>query len=70
MAHKDIYDQLSARGLIGELLNRVRITRPKVSRNTILLAFKIGATTPARDTIIQTAQQLLAEVAEPLEILQ
>lgn len=55
-----IYEQLSAYGLIGELHNRVAAKRPKVSRNTIHLAFS-DATTPLRKMIVQLAEELLAE---------
>lgn len=55
-----IYEQLSAYGLIGELHKRVAVLRPKVSRNTILLAFE-DATTPLRKKIIEKSEELLAE---------
>lgn len=57
---RNTYEQLSARGLIGELHTRVAAKRPKVSRNTIHLAF-YDATTPLRKMIVDIAEKLLSE---------
>jgi len=62
-----IYQQLSAYGLIGELHKRVATKRPKVSRNTIHLAFD-DATTPLRKMIVQLAEQLLAEHQDKMPV--
>jgi len=70
MQHEEIYSQLSERGLMSALVDRVREIRQTTSRNTVYLALRSGGTTSARKMIIRVAQQLLAEVAEPLEILQ
>lgn len=57
--HQAIYEQISARGLVSELLTKVRVHRPKVSRNTIYLAFDSGPTTPTRRLIINIANEIL-----------
>jgi hypothetical protein len=54
-----IYRKLSAKALIGNLHDRVRKERPSVSRNTIHLAFRNGATTPLREMIIELGTAML-----------
>lgn len=70
MQYEEIYSQLSERGLMSALVDRVREIRPTTSRNTVYLALRSGGTTSARKMIIRVAQQLLAEVTEPLAISQ
>ncbi len=41
-----LYEALSVADLIGDLQERMEVIRPGISRNTILLAFKQGPTTP------------------------
>jgi len=62
-----IYSRISAKGLMAEVVERVRLERPKASRNTIYLAFTLGATTPAREMILEIAANILeeAEVETP-----
>ena len=57
----EIYRKLSVKGLIARLEESVRKERSSVSRNTILLAFKLGETTHLRKLIIEKGKQLLAE---------
>lgn len=64
---QSIYDQLSAKGLIGEVLAQVRKHRPKASRNTIHLSFLEGPTTPTRRMILQVAEEVLAQAEVELE---
>jgi hypothetical protein len=63
--HYQIYRKLSAKGLIAVLVEQVRKERASVSRNTILLAFRNGATTPLRELIIHTGQSLLESSEVP-----
>lgn len=64
-----IYNRLSAKGLISEVVERVRLERPKASRNTIHLAFILGPTTPAREMILEIATKILeqAETEMPVQ---
>lgn len=63
-----IYRKLSAKGLIARLEEMVRKERNSVSRNTILLAFKMGGTTPLRELIIETGKGVLAESEVPVPV--
>lgn len=63
---QSIYDQLSAKGLMGEVLAQVRKLRPKASRNTIYLTFMEGATTPTRRMILQIAEEVLAQTEQEI----
>lgn len=58
------YTRLSALGLIINLVEEVRKLRPRTSRNTILLAFREGATTPARKMIVEIGERLLVQQEE------
>ena len=57
---QSIYDQLSVKGLIGDVLTEVRKIRPTTSRNTIHLSFQCGPTTPTRRMILDVAEKVLA----------
>lgn len=60
-----IYWKISAKGLVSDLIEKVKIERESISRNTIILAFKNGGTTATRRMIIEKGEQLLAETETP-----
>lgn len=57
----DLYEDLSAAGLTGDLHERMQIIRPGISRNTIRLALVEGGTTPLRRRILQEANTVWEE---------
>jgi hypothetical protein len=59
-----IYSRISAKGLMAAVVERVRLERPKASRNTIYLAFTLGGTTPAREMILDIASKILEQADE------
>lgn len=61
------YSRLSALGLIINLVEEVRKLRPRTSRNTILLAFREGPTTPARKMIVEIGERILEQQEETIE---
>lgn len=56
-----LWNEIQVRGLICTLMDCIHQYRPNCSRNTVRLAIQEGPTTPIRERIIQTAQQVLQE---------
>lgn len=61
----DLWEEIQVRALISTLMNRIHQYRPNCSRNTVRLSIQEGPTTPIRERIIATAQQVLDEALTP-----
>lgn len=58
---ENLFEQLSAAGLVSDVVEIVQETRPSVSRNTVNLALKDEtASTPLRRLIRRIGDELLA----------
>lgn len=57
----NLWQEIQVRALISTLMERIHQYRRGCSRNTVRLAIQEGPTTPIRQRIIETAQQVLTE---------
>jgi len=69
---QNLFEQLSAAGLVSEVVEIVQETRPSVSRNTVTLALKDDtASTPLRRLIRRIGSEVVAahiEASQPQRV--